>query len=106
MHENAVTVDITRPDSNKPDIIKLNVVCVLKSPDNPHLRYDPSWVQKLQRGVARNLTIPHSFTCLSDIPIPDVHVEPLRHNWMQYWSKIEMFRPGLFSGPTLYFDID
>jgi hypothetical protein len=84
----------------------LNVVCVLKTPSSPHLRYDAGWVQKLQRGVARHLHVPHRFVCLSDMTIPDVTVEPLRHDWMLFWSKIEMFRPGLFTGPTLYFDID
>jgi hypothetical protein len=84
----------------------LNVVCVLKKPENSHLKYDATWVQKLQRGVARNLTIPHRFVCLSDMEIPNVEVIPLQNNWMMYWSKIEMFRPGLFSGSTLYLDID
>jgi hypothetical protein len=88
------------------DCPMLNVVCVLKRPAPPHHAYDPVWVQKLQRGFARNLTVPHRFVCLSDMVIPDVTVEPLRHDWMLYWSKIEMFRPGLFAGPTLYCDID
>ena len=84
----------------------LNVVCVLKKADNSGLGYDASWVQKLQRGVARNLTISHRFFCLIDIEVPGVETVPLEHGWMLYWSKLEMFRPSLFAGPTLYFDID
>lgn len=84
----------------------LTVVCVLKTPAPPHHPYDAAWVQKLQRGFARHLTLPHRFVCLSDRPIPEVVVAPLQHDWMLFWSKVEMFRPGLFSGPTLYCDID
>jgi len=85
----------------------LNVVCVLKKPDDARLSYDPSWVQKLRRGVARNLSEPHRFVCLTDFSdIADVETIPLKHGWMTYWSKVEMFRPGLFDGPTLYFDVD
>ena len=85
----------------------LNVVCVLKKPDTK-LNYDETWVQKLQRGVARNLlNTPHKFFCISDIKeIAGVEVIPLQNNWLMYWSKIEIFRPGLFKGPTLYFDVD
>lgn len=31
---------------------------------------------------------------------------PLLHNWPGYFSKMELLRPGLFSGPVLYFDLD
>ena len=84
----------------------LNVVCVLKKPDMPHVNYNSSWVQKLQNGVARNLTVPFKFICLSDMEIPGVNVVPLENNWPIYWSKLEIFRPGLYSGPTVYLDID
>jgi hypothetical protein len=28
------------------------------------------------------------------------------HRWPNWWSKIELFRPGLFDGPVLYIDLD
>jgi len=31
---------------------------------------------------------------------------PLIHRWPGWWSKIELFRPGLFEGPILYADLD
>jgi len=83
----------------------LTVACVLKKPET-QLKYDASWVHKLQRGVLRNLKIPHRFVCLSDMDIPNIEVIPLKHNWMMYWSKIELFRPDLFDGQVLYIDID
>jgi hypothetical protein len=28
------------------------------------------------------------------------------HGWRGWWSKIELFRPGLFDGPVLFLDLD
>lgn len=64
--------------------------------------YDAEWVRKLKDGVARNLTVPYEFKCLSDIDVPDRL--PLRHDWKGWWSKIEIFR--VVDGPTLYLDLD
>ena len=46
--------------------------------------------------------------CLTNVDIDHEHVEalPLQHNWPRWWSKIELFRPGNFPGPTLYLDLD
>lgn len=46
--------------------------------------------------------------CLTDCDIdhPGVEAVPLVHDWPGWWSKIELFRPGLLAGPTLYLDID
>lgn len=46
--------------------------------------------------------------CLTDMEIdhPAITPLPLKHNWPGWWSKIELFRPGLFDGPTIYMDID
>jgi hypothetical protein len=74
------------------------VLCVCKS----GAEYDAEWVRKLKAGVARNLTVPYEFKCLSDVDVPDRI--PLRHKWPGWWSKIEVFRE--VTGPTLYLDLD
>ena len=74
------------------------VLCVCKS----GAEYNAEWVRKLKAGVARNLTVPYEFKCLSDIDVPDRI--PLRHSWPGWWSKIEVFRE--VTGPTLYLDLD
>lgn len=79
----------------------VTVACVLRSGGI----YDASWVARLQRGVARHLTVPHRFVCLSDVPVPCDRI-PLMTEWPGWWSKLELFRPGLFSGTVLYFDLD
>lgn len=79
----------------------LTVLCVLKSGGV----YDAEWVGKLHRAVTRNLSVPHQFWCLSDVPVPSPRI-PLEHNWPGWWSKVELFRPGVYSGPTVYLDLD
>jgi hypothetical protein len=78
------------------------VLCVCKSGGE----YNAEWVKKLRRGVARNLTAPYEFRCLTDIDTPyDIPGRiPLKHKWPGWWSKIEMFRE--ITGPTLYLDLD
>ena len=67
--------------------------------------YHEEYVAKLQRMVARNLPTPHKFVCLSNTEVPCERI-PLKHDWPGYWSKIELFRPGLFEGRVLYLDLD
>lgn len=79
----------------------ITVACVLRTGG----RYSAEWVAKLQRGVERHLSLPHRFLCLSDVNVPCERI-PLETDWPGWWSKLEMFRPGLLTGPTLYFDLD
>lgn len=95
--------DAVLPPSLGDDI--LTVACVLKS-GGVYDEHD--YVGPLARAVARNLTVPHRFVCLTDaeLAIDGVEVEPLRHGWRGFWSKIELYRPGLFTGPVMALDLD
>lgn len=77
------------------------VLCVLRSGG----RYSPEWVHRLERGVARNLTLPHRFVCLTDMPgvSLDCHPVPLSTNWPGWWAKLELFQ---FRTKCLYLDLD
>lgn len=79
----------------------LTVICVLKSGGI----YGPEWVEKLQHAVMAHLSRRHRFICLSDLEIPCERFR-LLHDWPGWWSKIELFAPGVFSGPRLYIDLD
>ncbi len=79
----------------------LDVICVCRSGGV----YDGEWVQKLRDGVARNLKQPHRFRCLTDIEVPCEAI-PFKHDWKGWWSKLELFRPGVVENPTIYFDLD
>ena len=81
----------------------LDVVCVLRA--GGKVGYSADWVHRLQRAVARNLTLPHRFVCLTDTPVQCESV-PLVRGDSGFWSKMELFRPGLFSNPVLYIDLD
>lgn len=68
----------------------------------------PEYVERLARAVARHLDQPHRFVCLTDYggEVDGAEVIPLLHGWPGFWSKIELYRPGLFTGPVLYLDLD
>jgi hypothetical protein len=51
------------------------------------------------------------FVCLTDdlsLQQRDYQVIPIIHGWPRWWSKIELFRPGVFkeNERVLYFDLD
>lgn len=81
----------------------INIVCVLRS--GGKVGYDEGWVEKLQNSVTRNLTLPFKFVALSDCNVPCERI-PLDDIGAGYWAKIQLFKPGLFTGPTLYLDLD
>lgn len=70
------------------------VACVMRSGGE----YRGEHVDRLRRAVARNMRGKYRFVCLDD--------EALVHGWPGWWSKIELFRPGLFQGRVLYLDLD
>lgn len=80
----------------------ITVACVLRSGGD----FTPKHVAVLHRAVDKYLHVPHEFRVLTDY---DLVVEPhtkLTKPWPKWWSKLELFRPGVFSGPVLYFDLD
>ena len=79
----------------------VTVACVLRSGGC----YTPEYVERLRDGVAKHLAIPHRFVCLSDVDVPCERI-PLVTEWRGWWSKLELFRPGLLKGQVLYFDLD
>jgi len=85
---------------------KINVACVLNVQDNPRgPKYSSEWVDKLYRGISKNLNIPFEFVCLSNIST-DYNTIPLITNSDIFWNKIELFRKDILQGPTLYLDLD
>lgn len=63
------------------------------------------WVSKLQEMVSKHVTVPYRFVCLSNTNVPCEKIE-LEDNLPGWWSKIELFRPGLFNGRVFYLDLD
>jgi len=67
--------------------------------------YTPEWVARLHKQVKRHLTVPHRFVCLSDIEVPCERILIDKYK-SPPWAKIELFKPGRFSGSVLYIDLD
>jgi hypothetical protein len=83
----------------------LSIACVLRSGGD----FDAHWVRALEAGVRAHLPPvlrkAVRFVCLSDVDVPCERI-PLLHDWPRWWPKLELFRPGLFSGRVLYLDLD
>jgi len=83
------------------------VACVLRSGGE----YLPEHVVQLYRGVQKHWRIDLlgylHMICLTDMDFLQFGVEnlPLIGGWPGWWSKMELFRPGIF-GDLLYIDLD
>ena len=82
----------------------LTVACVLSTSDGRR-QYDVSHVERLRKMVAENLSSVHRFVCLSNVEVPCERIDLIK-GWLGWWSKVELFRPGLFEDRVLYFDLD
>lgn len=72
----------------------LTVACVLSSVPGKNRTYDRSHVDRLETQVRAHLKQPYQFVCVDDSPLPG------------WWAKIDLFKPGRFSGHVLYLDLD
>lgn len=52
------------------------------------------YVARLRAMVARHLSLPHRFECITASNKPG------------WWAKIDLFQPGRFTGRVLYLDLD
>lgn len=86
----------------------MTIVTVFKS--GPY--WWPDYVYRLRDAVARNLSVPHRFVCVSDIElqcdtVPLVGMPGLDNKTFAIWWKLQMHRADLgFTGRTLYIDLD
>jgi len=69
-------------------------VCVLRSGGE----FGPDHVRWLARQVP-------GLHCMSDVHVSGVPNIPLRHRWLGWWAKMELFRPGP-PHDLLYLDLD
>jgi hypothetical protein len=80
----------------------LTVVCVLR----PGGDFDASWVWALKRACNRHIGVPFEFRCITHVEaLTAWRIRPL-YDWPKWWSKLDVFRPGIFPGPVLYMDLD
>lgn len=78
----------------------MTFVCVLKNGGG----FSPVWVGRLKRQVEKHLK-PDRFVCLSDVDVPCERL-PIVNHWPGWWSKVELFQPGLLPDGELVFYLD
>jgi hypothetical protein len=81
---------------------EVTVACVYRRGGN----FTDDYPRRLRDAVAQHCKAPHDFVCLSNVPNLGVETRPLLRNWPGWWSKLELFREGLFRGRVVYFDLD
>jgi len=74
-------------------------------------KYGREYVERLRNMVARHLTVPYEFVCLTDDQHPIEGVRSIVQPHAQYakgwWHKVHMFDPSLpIEGRIIYFDLD
>ena len=66
-------------------------------------KYNRSFVENIKNKIAKHLTIPHRFHCITDNPIKEYDL-PVRYNVLKgMFIKMSLFE---YTGKCLYFDID
>lgn len=82
----------------------LAIICVYKTGGD----FCMCEVEEIYAAIQQHTTIPFDFYCLTDSD-KEVHFTkiPLKHNFIGWWSKVELFRPNLVPNKRiLYFDLD
>ena len=74
-------------------------------------KYGPEYVERLRNMVARHLTVPYEFICLTDDQHPIEGVRSIiladQGYTKKWWHKVHMFDPGLgLNGRILYLGLD
>jgi hypothetical protein len=67
-------------------------------------KYPIGYVYALQEAVAKNLTVTHSFECITEHHIPGVTTWHPLERYPGWWAKLNLF--AMARGPSLYFDLD
>lgn len=69
-------------------------------------KYPDYYVQRLQLEVAKNLTIPHRFVCVTDRKIDGVETIPPINDLPGWWGKLNLFSAGFDDQHNLWLDLD
>ena len=79
----------------------IDVFCVLWGD-----KYVTAYVYALKEAVAKNLSEPHNFKCITARKLDGIDTVLPPVSYSGWWQKIGLFSPLVSSGPSLYFDLD
>lgn len=86
----------------------MNIVCIYWHGNFRRRDFTSQDVWRLLETVDKHMDRPYHFYCLTNdfkSKLPG-EVIPLIHNWPGWWAKVELHRPDLPVGRTLYLDLD
>jgi hypothetical protein len=86
----------------------MNIICLYWIGNFRKRRFVPQDVWNLYQSVEKHSDRPFNFYCLTNdmkADLPGTKIQ-LLYNWPGWWSKMELFRPDLPCGRTLYMDLD
>lgn len=97
-----------RKKSRSKTVPKHNIALVLKTGGDT---YDHRYVNTLAANIRKNVSLKFNLAVLTDNsdglnPNLVDEIIPLKHNYHGWWSKIELFRPDIFTGRVFYMDLD
>ncbi len=88
----------------------INIICILWVGVFRGRNFTINDIVRLYESVKKNIDRPFNFYCLSNYPFHFPHLPikriPLKHGYPGWWSKVELHRPDLPKGRTLYLDLD
>lgn len=88
---------------------KVNILCLYWVGEFRGRDFTLRDVNRLYQSVSKHIDRPFAFYCLTNTKekLPGhIHRIPLLYAWPGWWSKIEIHRPDLPFGRTLYMDLD
>lgn len=87
---------------------RVNIICLYWVGDFRGRDFTTEDVARLRASVDKHIDRPYDFYCLTNdmtADVPAIKIE-LQYAWPGWWSKMELHRPDLPPGRTLYMDLD
>ena len=86
----------------------MNIFCIYWKGDFRGRDFKPSDVWRLYSNISGFLKVDYSFYVLTNEPDANLpgEVIPLKYDWPGWWAKMELHRPDLPKGLSLYLDLD
>lgn len=95
---------------DRPETVKesVNIICLFWVGEFRGRNFKVSDIDRLRQCVDKHIDRPYTFYCLTnamrwDLPAEKIELE---YAWPGWWSKMELHRPDLPRGRSLYLDLD
>ena len=69
-------------------------------------KYNTGYVYALKEMVSRNLTLPHTFKCITTHYLHGINTVNPFVPYQGFWCKMSLFAPTVATGPSIYLDLD